>query len=134
MFCLSFCFSDFYVTETTIKISDEVPEKTDISIEIDYDTLYNFITYMSYTMEGDRIEGPRWVYIEDHEGPGKFFSVIGAVSKMWREGITIKPRYALLKMFFNAGDIIGLMKESGTANYQEDTSTKISGQAILTKE
>ena len=75
---------------------------------------------MSYTMEGDRIEGPQWVFIEDHEGPGKFFSALGAISKMWREGITIKPRYALLKMFFNSGDLIGLMRESTSKEYQQD--------------
>lgn len=120
--------------EVTVKISDEIPEDTDISITIDYDTLYNFITYISYTMEGDRIEGPRWVFIEDREGPGKFFSVLGAVSKMWREGITIKPRYALLKMFFNAGDIIQLMGESESIDYQKDDSVKISGQAIAIRE
>jgi hypothetical protein len=120
--------------EVTIKISDEIPEDTDISIEIDYNTLYNFITYMSYTMEGDKIEGPRWVFIENREGLGKFFGTLGAVSKMWREGIVIKPRYALLKMFFNAGNIIQLISESESTDYQEDNSIKISGKAIAIRE
>jgi len=121
--------------QVIIKISEEVPEDTDISIKVDYNTLYNFINYMSYTLESDRIEGPRWIHIEEDEGPGKFFSVLGAVSKMWREGITIKPRYALLKMFFNAGDIINLIGGAeGSETNDKNEGVKMSGNAILTKE
>ncbi|MCD4771542.1 hypothetical protein K8R30_03960 [archaeon] len=121
--------------EEIVKISEEIPEDIDISVKIDYDTLYNFINYMSYTMESDRIEGPRWIHIEEDGGPGKLFSVIGAVSKMWREGITIKPRYALLKMFFNAGDIVNLISGTeGPETNDKNEGVKMSGNAILTKE
>jgi hypothetical protein len=98
--------------DVAVKIDDDMPEKEDISITIDYDVLYNFITYMNLKVEGDRIEGPHWVHIDEKDGPGNLFSVIGAVSKMWREGVKIRPRYALFKMFFNTKDIVSLMQEA----------------------
>ncbi|HDZ60560.1 MAG TPA: hypothetical protein ENH46_02530 [Candidatus Pacearchaeota archaeon] len=116
--------------DVIIKFSDQIEEKPDISVEVDYNTLYNFISYMSYEMEGDRIEGPHWVWIEDKEGPGKFFSVVGAVSKMWREGVTIKPRYALLKLFFNSKNIISLIRGVDSNKDYEGEKVKMSGEFI----
>ena len=102
--------------DVAIKISNEIIEDPDISIEVKYDTLYNFINYITYTEESNRINGPNWVKIQENEGPGKFFSILGAVSKMWKEGVTIKPRYALLKMFFSAKEIAGLLSQESQSN------------------
>jgi len=107
--------------------------KTDISIEIDFDVLYNFIISMSKRFEGEKINGPYWVQIHEDDGPGNFFGVIGSVSKAWREGITIKPKYALIKLFFNAKDITDFMN-SGEAPVSESKNlNKISGEVILEK-
>lgn len=95
--------------DVAIEVSDNTTEKEDITITIDYNVLYDFINYMSFTMEGDEIRGPNWVYLEEG-GPGKFFSVIGALSKFWREGVEIKPRRALFKLFFSTGDVVSLIK------------------------
>lgn len=95
--------------DVAVKIGDELDEKPDISIKIDYDVLYNFISYMNYEIDGGRIYGPHWVWVEGGDGPENFFGMIGAVSKMWREGITIKPRQALLKLLFNSKNLIGLI-------------------------
>jgi len=124
--------------DVAIQMVDELPEGSspDISVTVDYDVLHNFISYMAYEMEGDRIRGPHWVRIDDEdEGPGKFFSVIGAVSRMWKEGITIRPRYALLKLFFSAGDLMALMSGPDSSDYQEDllsrdTSKSVTGDVI----
>ena len=96
--------------DVAVKIVDELGEEEDpdISVEVDYAVLYDFVSYVSYEMEGDKIYGPSWVRVEGEGGPGKFFSVVGAISKMWREGVTIKPRYALLKVLFNAKTVATL--------------------------
>jgi len=106
--------------EVAVKIVDELGEgeKPDISIEVDYAVLYDFISYMSYEMEGDKIYGPHWVRVEGEGGPGEFFSVVGAVSKMWREGVTIKPRYALLKLLFNSKNLAVLFGGATVSSVQ----------------
>jgi len=75
-------------------------------------------------MEGDRIYGPNWVRIEGEDGPGKFFSVVGAVSKMWREGVTIKPRYALFKLLFNSKNLAVLFG-GATVSYSTSGPTAV---------
>lgn len=115
--------------DVIVKITDSVEDKPDISIEVEYDVLYDFISYMSYEMEGDKIKGPHWVYVEDEDGPGKFFSVVGAVRKAWKEGVTIKPRYALLKLLFSSKDIVGLISGGDEESYEGET-VKISGEVI----
>jgi hypothetical protein len=94
--------------DVAVQIVDSIEERPDISVEVNYDVLYDFINYMSYKMEGDRIQGPHWVRVEDEGGPGKFFSALGAISKMWREGVSIKPRFALIKLLFSTKDLVEL--------------------------
>jgi hypothetical protein len=120
--------------DVVVKIVDSIEEKPDISVEIEYDALYDFISYMSYEQGGDDIKGPRWVHMSGGSGPGKFFGTIGAVKKMWGEGVTIKPRYALLKLLFNSKSLIGLIgsSNSGPIYYQEET-VKISGKVVEEK-
>lgn len=125
--------------DVAVKITDELEEgKPDVSVSIDFNILYNFITYMSYTMEGDKIQGPHWVHV-DEGGPGKVFSALGAISKLWREGITIKPRHALFKLFFNTKDIISLATEaqieSSSSEYgkEEGKEVKINANVVLDK-
>ena len=110
--------------DVAIQMVDEIDDRPDISIKVDYDVLHNFISYMVYEMEGDKIRGPHWVWIEGDEGPGKFFSALGAISKMWKEGVTIKPRFALVKMLFSTGDLIELMKGPDSDAYQEELFDK----------
>lgn len=121
--------------EDAVKIgSEEI--KTDISIEVDFDILYDFIISMTKMEDGNRIEGPYWVQVHEREGPGNLLSVIGLVSKAWREGVTIKPKYALIKMFFSAKDIMAFMT-SGDAMMEEESSvgeSKISGEVVLDRE
>lgn len=117
----------------------------DISISIDFDALHNFIRYVHFTTEGDKIYGPHWVYVE-FEGPGKFLGILGAMSKMWREGITIKPRHALMKAIFNLKKIVTIMTTQETAieTYEEPAVSgplpppqpeiKMTGDAVLEKE
>ncbi len=93
----------------TVQFFDEIDRDPDISIEVDYDVLYDFIKYMNYEMEGGSIRGPHCVQVGDQGGPGKIFSTLGAMSKLWKEGVTIKPRRSLLKLLFNTPEIIGLM-------------------------
>ena len=103
--------------DVAVIVTDVEPEDDeDISITIDYDLLYGFINYITFEIEGDKIQGPHWVNIDDDGGPGQFFSIVGGLSKLWREGVKIRPRYALFKMFFNTGDIISLMKESESSS------------------
>lgn len=104
----------------TVQFFDEIDREPDISIEVDYDVLYDFIKYMNYEMEGGNIRGPHWVRVDNREGPGKVFSALGAMSKLWEEGVTIKPRRSLLKLLFNSPEIIGLM---GTASVQSSTQS-----------
>ena len=85
---------------------------------------------MNYEMESDKIKGPNWVRIEGEGGPGKFFSVVGAVSKMWKEGVTIKPRYALLKLLFNSKNIIELISGADNSDSYKGETVKISGEVI----
>ncbi len=117
--------------DVIVKIVDSIEEEPDISVEIEYGVLYDFISYMSYETEGDNIKGPHWVYMGNQGGPGKFFSVIGAVKKMWSEGVTIKPRHALLKLLFNSKNIIGLLGSANVeASYYEGQTVKMSGGVI----
>jgi len=121
--------------DVIVKIVDSIEEEPDIFVEIEYDALYDFISYISYESGGDEIKGPRWVYMGGVSGgPGKFFGFIGAVRKAWREGVTIKPRYALLKILFNSKNIIGLMGTSNieSSNYGGET-VKISGATVEQK-
>ena len=58
---------------------------------------------------------------------------------MWREGVKIRPRYAIAKMFFSAKDIMGIMKEGDgnnfdDNNYANEGGTKISGNVVLERE
>lgn len=124
--------------DVAFRISDEITEKPDISVSIDFDVLYDFMHYVQYTVEGNEIKGPYWVYIED-ESPGRFFSILGAVSRMWRKGVTISPRYALFKLFFSMKDLIELMEEAKTesANYEANSGrkqVKITAEAILERD
>lgn len=121
--------------DVAVKMSDQIEGKEDISVNVDFNVLYNFINYVSFTMEGDEIKGPYWVEMRDNGGPGKFFSVLGAISKMWREGVKINPRYALLKLFFNSKTIISLMSESqgDMENYEKEEAAKVTGDAVLEK-
>ena len=118
--------------DVIVKIVDFIEEKPDIFIEIEYNALYDFISYMSYETGGENIKGPYWVRTGNDGGPGNFFSVVGAVRKAWKEGVTVKPRYALLKLLFNSKNIIGLMSsgqiESGV--YSEMETVKISGEVV----
>jgi len=108
-------------SNVTIQFFDEIDRNPDISIEVDYDLLYDFIKYMNYEMEGGRIRGPQWVHVGNQGGPGKFFSTLGAMSKLWKEGVTIKPRRSLLKLLFNSPEILGLM---GTGSVGLSTQTQ----------
>jgi len=112
--------------DVAVKIVDELGEDEgpDISIEVDYGVLYNFVSYISYEMEGDKIYGPHWVRVEGEDGPGKVFSVIGSISKMWREGVTIKPRYALLKVLFNS-KVLMAMFGGATVSYVESSPSAV---------
>jgi hypothetical protein len=114
----------------TVQFFDEIDRNPDISIEVDYNVLYDFIKYMSYEMEGDRIRGPRWVQIDYQSGPGKFFSTIGSMSKMWKEGVTIKPRRALLKLLFNSPEIIGLMGTGSVGSSTQPIMTVGQGEQV----
>lgn len=121
--------------DVIVSVVNSIEEKHDISIEIEYDALYDFISYVSYEIDGGRIKGPNWVYVGEGEGPGKVFGIIGAVRKVWREGVTIKPRYALLKLLFNSKNIIGLLSgtsESESNSYGGET-VKISGEVVEQK-
>ncbi len=130
------------VAGTTDSITAEEP---DMSISIDFDALHNFIRYLHFTTEGDKIYGPQWVYLHA-EGPGKFFGILGAMSKMWREGITIKPRHALMKAIFNIKKIVTIMTTQETAieTYEgptmegvpppEKIEFKMTGDAVLERE
>jgi len=111
--------------DVVVHVTDNIKEKEDFSIEIDFNVFHEFMTYMSLVMDGNRIEGPRWVYVEQ-DGAGMFFGFIGAVSKMWREGVKIKPRFALFKIFFSVKDIFSLMREQGI-----DTSTSLQGEEVV---
>jgi len=116
--------------DVVIKVTDSIDEKEDISIEVDYASLYNFINYIDKQTQGEEIRGPHWVYIEDQEGPGKFFSIVGAMSKFWKEGITIKPRYALLKLVFNSKNIMGIISQGNLEQDYQGQTTKISAEVI----
>ena len=114
--------------DVIVKIVDSIEDEPDISVEIEYDALYDFISYITYEIDGGEIKGPRWVHMQSSSGPGKFFGVIGAVKKAWREGVTIKPRYALLKLLFNSKNIIGLISSGNAeASYYEGETVKVSG-------
>ncbi len=117
--------------DVIVRIVDSIEENPDISIEIEYNALYDFISYISYGAEGNQIKGPYWVRTGNSGGLGNFFGIIGAVRKAWREGVTIKPRYALLKLLFNSKDIIGLLSNSNieSSSYQGET-VRISGGVI----
>jgi hypothetical protein len=116
--------------DVAVKLVDSIEEDPDISIEIEYDVLYDFISYISYEKEAERIYGPRWVHIGTVGGPGDFFGVLGAVSKMWREGITIKPRYALLKLLFNSKSVIQLMQGRVESIPYQGGGVQISSEAL----
>jgi hypothetical protein len=120
----------------TVRIVDSIEGEPDISVEIEYNALYDFISYISYGMDGNKIKGPNWVRMDDRSGPGEFFGVIGAVRKAWREGVTIKPRYALLKLLFNSKNVIGLF--GGTTSRIESSprrveTVSISGEVVEQK-
>jgi len=122
--------------DVVFKLSDSIEESPDISVDIDYDVLYNFVTYMTNKFDGEKIEGPYWVQIDENSGPGNFFSALGAISKAWKEGVTIKPRYALIKLLFNVKDISQLVFNSpgssgDTGSNSQDNQVKISGEAVL---
>jgi hypothetical protein len=122
--------------DVIVKIVDSIEEKPDISVEVEYNALYDFISYISYEMGGGEIKGPHWVHVGGRGGPGNVFGVVGALSKMWREGVTIKPRYALLKLLFNSKTIIGLLGSSSSrieTSYYEGETVKISGEVIEQK-
>jgi len=124
--------------EDVIKISDSIDGKEDISINVDYKSLYWLIHYFNYNLGGNEIKGPYWVGVKINEGgPGQFFSVVGALSKFWREGVKIQPRYAILKMFFNVKDISSLIQESqssGSSEPQKEMQTiKATGNVVLEK-
>lgn len=117
--------------DAAVKLSDAIEEKEDISIEVDYDVLYNLIKNMHTKFEGEKIKGPYWVRIEEDSGPGEFFSVLGAVSSAWKEGVKITPRYALIKLFFNAKSLKELLL--GGSSTPQDTGkeqVKMSGEAV----
>ena len=116
--------------DVIIRFSDSIGDKEDISVELDYNSLYNFVNYIVKETGGDEIRGPYWVNIEDQGGPGKFFSVIGAMSKMWKEGVTIKPRYALLKILFNTKNIIGIVASGETESDYQGETVKINKEFI----
>lgn len=116
--------------DVVIRFVDSIEEKEDISIEVDYDSMYNFINFIDKETQGEEIRGPNWVYVENQGGPGKFFSVVGAASKLWKEGITIKPRYALLKLVFNTKNIIGIISQGGSEPEYQGETTKLSGEVI----
>ncbi len=114
----------------TVQFFDEIDRNPDISIEVDYDVLYDFIKYMDYEMQGDKIRGPQWVQIDDQGGPRDFFSTIGAMSKMWKEGVTIKPRRSLLKLLFNTPEILGLMGRAEISSTQQPMKGISQGEQI----
>ena len=116
----------------TVKFVDSIEGEPDISVEIEYNALYDFISYISYEKDGGQIKGPQWVHMGSRGGPGNFFGIIGAIRKAWREGVTITPRYALLKLLFNSNDIIGLIGASGVgaASYYEGQTVTMSGGTI----
>lgn len=117
--------------DAIVRIVDSIEENPDISVEVEYNVLYDFISYISYEMDGEIIKGPHWVYTSSGSGPGKFFGIVGAVKKAWREGVTIKPRYALLKLLFNSKNVIGLISSSSIeSDYYEGETVKISGEVI----
>jgi len=117
--------------DVIVKFVDSIEGKPDISVKVEYNALYDFINYVSYETEGDKIKGPHWVHMRDDGGPGKFFSVVGAVRKAWREGVTIKPRHALLKLLFNSRSIIGLMGSSNAeADYYGGETVKINEKVV----
>ena len=118
------------------RLSDSIEESPDISVDLNYDVLYNFMKYMIKKSDGEKIEGPQWVQIQDDSGIGNFFSVLGAVSKAWKEGVTIKPRYALIKLLFNVKDISQLIFNSpdNTSTNSGENQVKISGEAVSNNE
>ena len=119
--------------DVIVKFVDSIEGKPDISVEIEYDVLYDFISYISYEIGGGEIRGPRWVHMSGGGGPGKFFGTIGAIKKMWREGLTIKPRYALLKLLFNSKSLIGLMSSSEIKSGYQGETVKLSGELVEQK-
>ena len=119
--------------DVILRISDFINESSDISIEMDYDVAYNFVSYMINKFDGEKIEGPFWVQIEEDSGPANLFSALGAISKAWKEGVTIKPRYALIKLLFNVKDISQLMSGPSKSSSidSQNKQIKISGKAVL---
>jgi hypothetical protein len=116
--------------DVTVKFVDSIEGKPDISIDIEYNALYDFISYVSYGQDRNQIKGPNWVHVGNRGGPGNFFGIVGAFRKAWREGITIKPRSALLKLLFNSRNIIGLLGSGDVeSTYQGETVT-ISGEVV----
>jgi len=114
----------------TVQFFDEIDRDPDISIEVDYDVLYDFIKYMNYEMEGGSIRGPHLVWVGDQGGPGKIFSTLGAMSKLWKEGVTIKPRHSLLKLLFNSPEIIGLMGTGSVGVSAQPMGTVRQGEQV----
>lgn len=120
--------------EVVIEIADNTSEDDkDIHISIEFDALYNFITYMEGNFEEREIRAPHWVHIEkDHEGgPGDFFGAFGAFRKLWREGVTLRPRTAIFKLVRNIKDIVLIM---GTDKGESDDKDQSDSSKYLEKD
>lgn len=86
----------------------------DISISINYYSLYDFINYMRMLGE-EKINGPNWVDVQGEEFDfGQVLGVIGAISKFWREGVNIMPRYALFNLMFTVFDMVDFAQQITT--------------------
>ncbi len=115
----------------TIKFSDNEPEEMDISISVDYDALYEFMSYMQ-SMESERIRGPNWIEGKEggreEDGFGKFLGALGAVLRFWRTGVNISPPQAILKLILNIFDVVNFIQEINALGQTNSLTAPSSGE------
>ncbi len=85
----------------TSKTVSEDPEDIDISLEIDYDKMYDYMEYISKDVQGTKSMNADWDKNSNEGNVGHTFGILSKGFGMWINGIKIKPVTEVPGLIFN---------------------------------
>jgi hypothetical protein len=90
---------DVVITSKTVSGHSE--EDIDVSLEIDYDQMYEYMEYISKDVQGTKPINANWDKNSKSGNVGHFFGILSKGFGMWINGVKVKPATEVPGLLFN---------------------------------
>ncbi len=90
---------DVIITSKTV--SGNYDKDIDVSLEIDYDRMYEYMEYISKDVQGTKPINANWDKNSNSGNVGHFFGILSKGFGMWIKGVKVKPATEVPGLLFN---------------------------------